>query len=103
MGGRNLLIRWRNFLKLRKNNNMIQPIGKHVVVKVLPEEEKKEGKFMVADGARKDKPLKVELTHDTGQLKKGDILFIQSYGYTEVEDVLVVPIDMILCRTTKEE
>lgn len=82
---------------------MIQAIGKHVIVKVLAEEEKKEGKFIIADGARKDKPLKVELTHDTGQLKKGDVLYVQSYGYTEVEDFLVVPIDMILCRIMKEE
>lgn len=103
MGGRNLIIKLRNFLKFRKNKYMIQPIGKHVVVRVLPDEEKKEGKFVIAEGARKDKPLKVELTHDTGQLKKGDVLYVQSYGYTEIEDVLVVPIDMVLCRIMKGE
>lgn len=76
----------------------IQPIGKKICVKVLEEEVKKEGKFMVADGARENKPLRVENMTQSGDLKVGDVLYIQPYGYTAVGDYLIVPADLILCR-----
>lgn len=81
---------------------MIKPIGKYVVVKEI-KREKKEGAFVVAEGARADEPLHGELTHDVGSLKKRDHVVFSAYGYTEIEDsdgevYLVVPVELLLCN-----
>jgi len=78
---------------------MITPIGNRVAVEVIREKEESVGGFKIADNAKGSKPIKVRLLHDSGQLKQGDILFIEAYGYTAIkDDLLVVPNERLICK-----
>lgn len=75
----------------------ITPIGDRLLVKLIEDEAKTHGEFAVAEGARKDKPMRGQVISrgDKCTIVAEKVLFA-SYGYDEVGEYLLVPGDLVL-------
>jgi hypothetical protein len=59
------------------------------------------GKLLVAEGSRKDSPIKGRVISE-GELQ-GVVVYFSQYGYDTVEGYAIVPKELIICKVDYKE